>query len=232
MNQTPTPTESSDGARRETILAAGERHFAARGFDGASTRAIAADVGLNQATLYHYYPTKQALYEAVVSQAVDALVPPLQRLAEQVEARPKQRLTEADLTGVVDRTVDYLEQHPQLARLVLRASLDADEGHGLLLAPALKPLFDIAVRILGAIRTDWERDELPLMTLSLLQLSLGHFASMSLSSQLLARDAASREALDQQKRFWRRFMVRLLLDPPAVTHNARKGTSGPSEMKR
>lgn len=207
------PEQIADGARDRTILAAGERQFAARGFAGASTRAIATDVGLNQATLYHYYPTKRALYEAVLSRAVEALLPPLEDLAQRLEASPDPSITPDALAVAVDRTVDYLEAHPQLALLVLRASLDGEGLEGWRLSPALRPLYEVGIRIVTALRTQWEPDELPLVVISLYQLVLGHFASMPLWSDLLERNAASRSALEQQKRFWKRLLLRLLADP-------------------
>ncbi len=51
---------------RTRILAAAEAVFAARGYDGASTAAIAERAGLPKANLHYYFGTKQALYRAVI----------------------------------------------------------------------------------------------------------------------------------------------------------------------
>src|SRR6266508_3536281 len=52
---------------REQILDAGERLFAQRGYDGVSMRDIVAETALrNQASLYHHFRNKRALYEAVL----------------------------------------------------------------------------------------------------------------------------------------------------------------------
>lgn len=56
------------GARR--IESAARRLFAARGFAGTSMADIAAAAGVSKATVFHHYRTKQALYEALVSEAV------------------------------------------------------------------------------------------------------------------------------------------------------------------
>ncbi|MCC7427138.1 MAG: helix-turn-helix transcriptional regulator [Alphaproteobacteria bacterium] len=50
--------------RREAIVAAAAALFAERGFTG-STRALAARLGVTQALLYRYFPTKAALISAV-----------------------------------------------------------------------------------------------------------------------------------------------------------------------
>ena len=46
---------------RERILAAAAELFAVRGFEGTSTRHIAAAVGIRQPSLFHHFPTKQAI---------------------------------------------------------------------------------------------------------------------------------------------------------------------------
>lgn len=52
-------------ARREAILARAAELFAAQGF-GASTRDLARALGVTQALLYRYFPSKQALIDAAI----------------------------------------------------------------------------------------------------------------------------------------------------------------------
>ena len=52
--------------RRTSILEAAAAAFAARGFDGARTLEIAQSAGVSEALLYRHFPSKQALYEAVL----------------------------------------------------------------------------------------------------------------------------------------------------------------------
>src|ERR1700690_2496175 len=60
---------------RDVILDAAERRFAERGFAGVSVREIAADAGLkNQASLYHHFKNKRAIYEAVLSRGLAPLI--------------------------------------------------------------------------------------------------------------------------------------------------------------
>ncbi len=42
------------------------RHIAERGFEGLRVRDVAAEAGINHATLLHYFPTKEALIQGVV----------------------------------------------------------------------------------------------------------------------------------------------------------------------
>lgn len=56
-------------ARDEILDAAGEL-FTTRGYASTSTRAIAAAVGIRQASLYHYFKTKDELLSALLHQTV------------------------------------------------------------------------------------------------------------------------------------------------------------------
>ena len=60
---------------RDAILDAAERRFAERGFAGVSVRQITADAGLrNQASLYHHFKNKRAIYEAVLARGIAPIV--------------------------------------------------------------------------------------------------------------------------------------------------------------
>ena len=53
-------------APRETILASAAKLFAQRGFEGTSLQDVAAAVGISKAAVYHYFPTKQVIYDEIV----------------------------------------------------------------------------------------------------------------------------------------------------------------------
>jgi AcrR family transcriptional regulator len=57
----------SDGRKtRQTILDAALDLFAAKGYFGTSLREIAVAVGVRESALYHYFPSKEALFEALI----------------------------------------------------------------------------------------------------------------------------------------------------------------------
>ncbi len=66
---TAAPAASREDRRSALILAA-YRQIAERGFEGLRTRDVAAEVGVNVATLHYYFPTKEKLIEAVVEHAM------------------------------------------------------------------------------------------------------------------------------------------------------------------
>ena len=61
--------------RREQILDAGRDLFGMHGYRGASMRDVAAKVDLSMAGLLHYFPSKEALLEAVLRQRDDTDTP-------------------------------------------------------------------------------------------------------------------------------------------------------------
>lgn len=65
---THTPAKSRDDNRAvQRILKAAEALFSDHGYDGASINAIAKRAGVSKANVFHHFPTKNALYLAVLS---------------------------------------------------------------------------------------------------------------------------------------------------------------------
>jgi AcrR family transcriptional regulator len=58
-------------ARARSILKAARTLFAREGYGGMSMRAVAVRVGVNLSTVQHYYPSKDALLEAVLLQMLE-----------------------------------------------------------------------------------------------------------------------------------------------------------------
>ena len=63
---TPTGHRMKAGERRETVLAAAVAEFAARGLAGTSTEHVARVAGISQPYLFRLFPTKKALFLALV----------------------------------------------------------------------------------------------------------------------------------------------------------------------
>ena len=70
--------------RADAIIDAAARVFAERGYHGTSTQAIADVLGLRQASLYYYFPSKEAALELVCERGVDGFV----ETAESIVAGP------------------------------------------------------------------------------------------------------------------------------------------------
>jgi AcrR family transcriptional regulator len=64
----------SAAERREGILDAAVDEFAAHGYDGATTGAIAARAGISQPYVFRFFPTKKDLYIAVIDRATSRIL--------------------------------------------------------------------------------------------------------------------------------------------------------------
>ena len=69
------------------ILTAAEEVFAAKGFEGASTREIAAAAGVNISSLHYHWESKETLYFAVFENIYDRIVDLLHSATPQPSSR-------------------------------------------------------------------------------------------------------------------------------------------------
>lgn len=98
----------------ERILAAATAEFAANGFHGARTQAIADAAGVNKAMLHYYFRSKENLYTQVIKTAFRKV---LMRLGRGwLEPGP----VRAKIEMVVDSYMDAYEQNPGLLKIILR----------------------------------------------------------------------------------------------------------------
>jgi AcrR family transcriptional regulator len=66
----------------EIILEAAKDVFQQKGMDGARMQEIANKAGINKAMLHYYYRSKQKLFEAVFSSALDLMVPVIVKIID------------------------------------------------------------------------------------------------------------------------------------------------------
>lgn len=115
------------------ILLSAERIFAERGLAGASIRELAEGAELAKASLLHHFPSKRALYAAV-----------LQAVADDVLAALAEASTLQEGLGALS---SWLQHRPTAARLVLRELIDnparASTARKWPLAPALHRLVSL-----------------------------------------------------------------------------------------
>jgi len=101
--------------RREILRAAGEA-FAASGYVGATTRAVAARAGVNVATLHYHFGSKEGLYRAVLENANRGSLP----------AVPSGPGGET-VARLVEGLFAFGSEHPILARLSVLDTLAGPE---------------------------------------------------------------------------------------------------------
>jgi AcrR family transcriptional regulator len=220
---------SRETSTRDAILDAAERHFARHGFAGASMREVAAAAGLrNQASVYHYFRNKRALYEAALRRGVDGLVAIWERPAVGGEDYGIGR--SVAFASTLDSLLEHLAAHPDLARLIDRAGLEEDRVLRGASAKMLRGLYASGLRALEEASTSWPREELPHVAAGLYQLTFGYFANAPLLGTVFEDDPLSPEMVARQRRFVLEAMRRVLdVDPRVNAGETRTGRTHGNE---
>ncbi|MEM6927676.1 MAG: TetR/AcrR family transcriptional regulator [Myxococcota bacterium] len=115
-------TETPETDARTRILDAAEQAFAVAGLAGARVAGIVEAAGVNKATLYYYFDSKQELYEAVLMRVFDQL----RDLARGVASDAPGDEAEA-MVQFVERYGEIVAEHPNVVRILLRGLLDAPD---------------------------------------------------------------------------------------------------------
>ena len=109
----------SSTVRRERLISAAMRLFALQGFDGTTTREIAQAAGMNEALIFRHFPSKEALYWAVVASRIKAA-----GRQERVRAYLQSGLSKREvLAGIAESFLDRNHEDENLTRLLLFSAL-------------------------------------------------------------------------------------------------------------
>lgn len=176
-------------ARREEVLETALTLVSEHGIAGASLRKLAAELGMSQPSLYHYFPSKDALVGAVVEYCADKM------LAAATDLPPPER--REDVPRYAMRIVISLwsgERHPRFVRFMFVVALESRENRAFIqrvFEERLYPGFTLLANAFG--RDDAEREELKhLIWMVVYSLGLGCleqralFGQAKISPELLA----------------------------------------------
>ena len=105
-------------SRREELVQAAFNQIAQHGFEGLRTRDVAAEAGVNVATLHYYFPTKESLITGVLEFAMDRF-----RSTLEPHGSPADQLRN-HLRAVRKLMVDEPELGMVMGELALRSSRD------------------------------------------------------------------------------------------------------------
>jgi AcrR family transcriptional regulator len=181
------PAADSEG-RREKILLAARKRFAAHGYAAATLSGIAKDAGISLAALYHYFDDRAELYEAVFDDTAESM---WQRIGRRIQAGSVGTAALQTLVDAIDAAGSEADEddtaatmflatvpieagrHPELRHLLERRRRIQERQFRALVAPAFYagelPAFDDldtaveAVRLLvmgWAIETQYQRSRI------------------------------------------------------------------------
>jgi len=113
------------GSTKARILAAAEEVFAAKGFEGASTREIAGQAGVNISSLHYHWESKERLYFTVFRSIYDRIVDLLHNTLGPLLAKQGNRAQVIDLT--MGALFDFFADNPNVPKLLMRRIIENEE---------------------------------------------------------------------------------------------------------
>jgi len=142
----PTSAQRRAAETRSLILRSAARLFARQGYGRTTMDQIACEAGTSKGALYHHFPTKRALFDALVAERIAAF-----RTLDELTA------SSASLRELLDRAVEFAlswyRSHPEYVALSLESRLQAGRAEG----PIAEYLAEARTSVEGFLRTALRR---------------------------------------------------------------------------
>jgi TetR/AcrR family transcriptional regulator len=188
---------------RNKILDVAEHAFARDGYAGAHLQHIAEQIGVQKTALYYYFPSKAALYEAVLVRVLETFDQAVSGAINAPES-PAERLGR-----LVDVLNELFSEQRNYSQILIRILVDRVEIDGLTLGPLIER---VVGRLLAFYREGVDAGAFAkLSSRNLFQSLLGatvfHYATGEFGAQVLGVD----DIFTQNAVTWRREEVRRLV---------------------
>ena len=202
----------SSPSTREKIVETAEGLFARFGFAGVGMRAVADSVGVSKSALFHHFPTKRALWAAVLERSM------LEFDARIAAAADRAGTSLERMRLCIEAVIDSLVENPARAPLLLRSLFEVEDEE-----PVDAAAREVLERVLGRVAAGLEAGivsgelrpvSVPHTLQSLIGLTVFHFASGDFGEDLLGAPLFSAAEIRQRKEHVIAFMERALRAHP------------------
>lgn len=197
----------ADTPTRELILSEARSCFANQGYEGTSLNDIAAGVGIRRPSLMHYFPSKEAIYQQILQDALDDW-------GERISGIGPTPDGWTVVEAVLEVSFDFFRHNPEIIRIVRREAL-TNKGHlGFDLGIALRPYFTRSVAFFEREMAagQFRQHDAENLVVTGYGALLSYFSDHFMLVGLLGRDPMGEEALEARLRHFRNF-VRSALEP-------------------
>jgi AcrR family transcriptional regulator len=121
-------TPARKTATRKRILQVSQEQFAQRGFDATTTRDVAAAAGIAVGTLFNYFPTKEAIVESLVSEALAGVAEQFANAGDTAEPQTLEEELFAHVAAILRKLKPYKKYLPAVLETTLSPLAAARSG--------------------------------------------------------------------------------------------------------
>lgn len=211
---TPTRARRDAAATRAALLAAAVAEFSRHGYAGARVDEIAKLAGINKQLVYHYYGSKEDLYQAAL-EAVYTELREKERSLSLGELQPAEAMVK-----LIGFSFDYLSTHPEFISML--TDENRNQGQHITGAKPLRAMHRPFVEMLeatlergvaaGTFRADYDAINL---YISIAGISYFFFSNNHTLSAIFGKRLHTKAALAQRRRHVIEFTMNSLLIDPA-----------------
>lgn len=179
--------------KEQAILAAAEREFLAKGFDGARTTSIAAAAGVTHAMLHYYFRTKENLFDHVLDEKMRLLGESVLTAFGDPGLPFLERIREG-----MSRHFDFIAANPDLPRFIVNEVTSKPARYDAMrqkIQPIIEMLVGSVQREMDELaeRGEVERMDVRHLMLDILSLNIFPFVAYPIIRPLIEDVVADRE---------------------------------------
>jgi TetR/AcrR family transcriptional regulator len=139
-NEHATHSRMPAADRQRQLLEVAMNVFSRRGFKGATTKEIAAAAGVAEAVIFQHFPSKEALYSAVLELHLD--ISDEEKWIEEVGDCMERNDDEGVFRSFIRRILHSYRHDPMIERVILFAALEGHEQGLARMKKQFAPIFE------------------------------------------------------------------------------------------